>query len=90
MCLHFRRQQNAPARSLRAALAKFAELAPLTRPSKCRAFVTSIVPPLVVILQRTEDEALQVWPSLSRPDVHFLYSFWRRGVRIPLPPVYVC
>lgn len=53
-------QQDAPVRSLRAALSKFAELAPLTRPSKCRVFVTSIVPPLVVILRRTDDEALQV------------------------------
>ena len=53
-------QTDAPVRSLRAALVKFAELAPLTKSSKCRVFVTSLIQPLVSIVQRTEDESLQV------------------------------
>lgn len=59
-------------RSLRAALAKFAELAPLTRPSKCRVFVTSLIPPLVAILQRTGEESLQVGWYFVGCDVKYM------------------
>ncbi|KNC71226.1 hypothetical protein SARC_16237, partial [Sphaeroforma arctica JP610] len=53
------KKNNAPVRSLRAAMLKFAELSPLTRPAKRTVFLNSLITPLVMILGRVDSDVLQ-------------------------------
>ena len=48
-------KKNGPAKSLRAALLKFAHLSPLIRPQKCRAYLVNLLPSLVKIARRQEE-----------------------------------
>lgn len=51
-------KKNGPSRCVRSALWRFAELAPLIRPQKRRAFVVNLLPCVVKMAERHE-EALQ-------------------------------
>lgn len=53
--LHKEIKKNGPARSLRAALWRFAELAHHIRPHKGKVYVTNLFPCLVHIAERNED-----------------------------------
>ncbi|CAG2167101.1 unnamed protein product, partial [Oppiella nova] len=52
-------KKNGSSRSLRAALSRFADLAHLTRPAKCRPYVLNLFPSLVKISERTEEDLIQ-------------------------------
>ena len=57
-------KRNGGARSLRAALSRFAEMARLIRPLKCRPYIVNLLPCLQRIAQRTEEsvqETLGEW-----------------------------
>ena len=51
--------QNGASRSLRAAMWRFAEMAHLIRPQKCRPYVINLLPCIAKISRRQED-AIQV------------------------------
>lgn len=52
-------KKNGASRSVRAALTRFADLCPMTRPAKCRPFAQNVFPCLIKLSQRVDDEALQ-------------------------------
>ncbi|KYQ92058.1 hd [Tieghemostelium lacteum] len=54
-----------PLKSQRIALIKFGEVCSFIRPSKCRKYILSLVPPINTLLQITEDESLQESISIS-------------------------
>uniref|UniRef100_A0A9J7Z6K1 Huntingtin n=1 Tax=Cyprinus carpio carpio TaxID=630221 RepID=A0A9J7Z6K1_CYPCA len=60
--------QNAASRSLRAALWRFAELAHLVRPQKCRPYLVNLLPCLTRITKRQE-ETVQETLSSSIPKI---------------------
>ncbi|XP_023232349.1 huntingtin-like [Centruroides sculpturatus] len=52
-------KKDGPSRSLRAALSRFADLCHLIRPQKCRPYTMNLLPCLIKISQRIEEEAVQ-------------------------------
>lgn len=48
-------KRNGGARCVKGALTRFAELSPMLRPNKCRAYAHSLVPPLLAIVRRPEE-----------------------------------
>ena len=71
-------KRNGGGRSLRAALSRFAEMARLIRPLKCRPYIVNLLPCLQRIAQRTEEsvqETLGKWSFVIWiMDVIFLFS----------------
>uniref|UniRef100_A0A4W3JTK9 Huntingtin n=1 Tax=Callorhinchus milii TaxID=7868 RepID=A0A4W3JTK9_CALMI len=61
-------KKNGPSRSLRAALWRFAELAHLVRPQKCRPYLVNLLPCLARISKRPE-EAVQETLANSVPKI---------------------
>ena len=63
-------KKNGPSRCLRSALTKFGQLSHYIRPQKCRAYVVNLLPSLVKIARRQEEnvhEALaQAMPKIFR------------------------
>ncbi|XP_072177779.1 huntingtin-like [Diadema setosum] len=63
-------KKNGPSRSLRAALWRFAEMAHLIRPQKCRPYVINLLPSIARISRRPEDivqEALMTFLVKTLP-----------------------
>ncbi|XP_015913152.2 huntingtin [Parasteatoda tepidariorum] len=48
-----------PSRSLRAALSRFGDICHLMRPQKCRPYTVNLIPALVKICQRKDEESVQ-------------------------------
>uniref|UniRef100_A0A0K8SGM1 Huntingtin n=1 Tax=Lygus hesperus TaxID=30085 RepID=A0A0K8SGM1_LYGHE len=61
--LHKEIKRNGPARSLRAALWRFAELAHLIRPAKGRPYMQSLAPCVIKIAARSEEAVLETLAS---------------------------
>lgn len=57
--LHKEIKKNGNARSLRAALWRFAELCHMIRPQKGKAYVSNLVPCIIQIAKRTEEPVLE-------------------------------
>ncbi|KAF2077646.1 hypothetical protein CYY_001033 [Polysphondylium violaceum] len=58
-----------PFKSQRIALIKFGEVCSYIRPSKCRKYIISLVPPINNLLQLVEDESLQESISISMENI---------------------
>ncbi|XP_067885348.1 huntingtin isoform X3 [Heterodontus francisci] len=56
-------KKNGPSRSLRAALWRFAELAHLVRPQKCRPYLVNLLPCLARISKRSEESVQETLAS---------------------------
>uniref|UniRef100_A0A3P9IHC0 Huntingtin n=1 Tax=Oryzias latipes TaxID=8090 RepID=A0A3P9IHC0_ORYLA len=79
-------KKNGASRSLRAALWRFAELAHLIRPQKCRPYLVNLLPCLTRITKRQEETVQETLaaatPKIMAARIHFSSSYGRR----PAPP----
>ncbi|RWS13922.1 huntingtin-like isoform X3 [Dinothrombium tinctorium] len=58
-------KKNGSSRSIRASLSRFADLCYLIRPTKCRPYFTNLLPCLMKISQRTEEDSIQETLGIS-------------------------
>lgn len=58
-------KKDGPSRSLRAALSRFADLCHLIRPQKCRPYTMNLLPCIIKISQRINEEAVQETLALA-------------------------
>ncbi|XP_078588724.1 huntingtin-like isoform X3 [Branchiostoma floridae x Branchiostoma japonicum] len=68
-------KKNGPARSLRAALWRFAELSHLIRPQKCRPYVVNLLPCFNRICRRQEDSVQETLANSLKKTFPVLGSF---------------
>lgn len=66
--LHKEIKKNGAARSLRAALSRFSQLAHLIRPHKGKPYVTNLIPCIIKITER-EEEMIQETLANSLPNI---------------------
>lgn len=57
--LYYEIKKNGPARSLRTALWRFAQLGHMIRPIKGKAYVANLVPCIIAITQRSEESVIE-------------------------------
>ncbi|EGC29883.1 hypothetical protein DICPUDRAFT_95859 [Dictyostelium purpureum] len=82
-----------PIKSQRIALVKFGEVCSFIRPSKCRKYILSLVPPINILLQIHDDESLQesiatsmeniskiLIPYLKENEVHQLIDLFAKNL----------
>lgn len=73
--LHKEIKKNGSVRPLRAALWRFAQLCHMIRPHKGKAYVTNLLPCIVKISERTEEQLLETLASSLSKIMEALGSF---------------